>query len=487
MLKPTLSAVALASLLAACGTLPTPSTPVPELPAAFTQARGLDTAPAGHAADGWAAFDDPVLDALLRRGLTANLDLQQAAERVQRSRALAAAARAELAPGGGIGVGATARQLAETEAPGLIRDQRRSDQVSAFASLSWEVDLFGRLRQAAAAVGARADAVQADADAMRLAVGAEIAHAWFTLTGTREQLVLARQVVENRRATVELVQRRVGAGYTAPLDDARARGDLAAAEAALPALQASVTVAGHRLAVLLGESPSTFEPPLPVQAAAARMLPASNRSTLPPATAPRALALRVPAPSAWADARPDLRAAEARLRAQALDVESIRAEFLPRLTIAGALGVVAGSLTGLGAAGSASWFIAPIVSAPVFDYGRIEARLQAAQAGQREALLHYRQRVLLATEEVESALVEVRQGQLRLAALQQRASYAVQAEALARKHYEAGGSDLLELLDAQRTSRQAEISLIAGVTTQQQQIVALQRALGAGFEAAERR
>jgi outer membrane protein TolC len=340
-------------------------------------------------------------------------------------------------------------------------------------------------------VDARADVVQADADAMRLAIAAEIAHAWFTLNGTREQVVLAREVVENRRATVELVQRRVGAGYSAPLDDARARGDLAAAEAALPALQAALVVAGNRLAVLLGESPSTFEPPQmegsSAQAAAARMLPASNRSTLPPSTAPRSLALRVPEPSAWADARPDLRAAEARLRAQALDVESIRAEFLPRLTIVGALGVVAGSLTGLGAAGSAAWFIAPVLSAPVFDIARIEARLQAAQAGQREALLAYRQRVLLATEEVESALVEVRQGQLRLAALQQRASYAVQAEALARKRYEAGGSDLLELLDAQRTSRQAEIGLIAAVTTQQQQIVALQRALGTGFEVAERR
>lgn len=487
MFKLSMSALALASLLAACGTLPEPPKPVPELPAAFAQAQGLDSAPAGSAADGWAAFDDPVLDALLRRGLAANLDLQQGAERVQRSRALAAAARADLAPSGGIGLGATARQLAETEAPGLTRDQRRSDQVGALASLSWEVDLFGRLRQAAAAVGARADAVQADADAMRLAVAAEIAHAWFTLSGTREQLTLARQVVDSRRATVELVQRRVGAGYTAPLDDARARGDLAAAEAALPALQAALTVAGHRLAVLLGESPSTFAPPLPAQPPAARMMPASERSTLPPSTAPHALSLRVPEPSAWADARPDLRAAEARLRAQALDVESIRAEFLPRLSIVGVLGIVAGSLSGLGAAGSASWFVAPVLSAPVFDIARIEARLQAAQAGQREALLAYRQRVLLATEEVESALAEVRQGQLRLAALQQRAQYAVQAEGLARKRFEAGGSDLLELLDAQRTSRQAEIGLIAGVTAQQQQIVALQRALGAGFERVERR
>jgi outer membrane protein TolC len=179
--------------------------------------------------------------------------------------------------------------------------------------------------------------------------------------------------------------------------------------------------------------------------------------------------------------RPDLKSAEAQLRAQALDVAAIRAEFMPRLSVSGLLGFVAGSLSGLGAAGSASWFLAPSLSIPVFDLGRIDARLQAAQAGQREALLHYRQRVLLATEEVESALVQVRQGQVRLAALQDRARHAVTAEGLARKRFEAGGADLLELLDAQRGAQQAELGLSAALTAQRQQVVALQRALGARF------
>jgi NodT family efflux transporter outer membrane factor (OMF) lipoprotein len=472
MIKTSLTAVALAALLSACGTLPEPVTPAPDLPQRFAQAQareGADVAPAAPDAIGdWAVFADPVLDALVRRAFEANLDLQQAAERVQRSRALAAGARAALAPGGGIGIDARAQQFAETEMRGTSREQRRVDIGGAGASLSWEIDLFGRLRQAAAAAGARADATQADADAMRVAVGAEVAHAWFTLGGLHEQLAVAHQVVQNRRATVDLVLRRVGAGYAAPLDEARARADLAAAEAELPALHAAKAVASHRLAVLLGESPSTFEPP------AATANPAS-------AAPPHALALHVPAPRAWAAARPDLRAAEARLRAQALDVEAIRAEFLPQLSITGALGVIAGSVSGLGAAGALSWFVAPSLSVPVFDTARIDARLQAARAGQREALLIYRQRVLLATEEVESALALVREGQLRLAALQQRARHALEAEGLARKRFEAGGTDLLELLDAQRTSRQADIVLVAAMTGQRQQIVALQRALGARF------
>jgi NodT family efflux transporter outer membrane factor (OMF) lipoprotein len=451
MMKTSLTAVALAALLAACGTTPTVTAPMADLPPAFAQGQGIEAGRVAQA-DWWTVFADPALDALIARGLEANLDLRQAAERVQRSRALAAGARAERMPSGGVGLGARAQQLSRFEAPGVTGEQRRSESASATASLSWEIDLFGRLRHAAQAADARARAVEADAAAMRLAIAAEIAQAWFSLNGTRAQMQLARRVVDNRRTTLALVLRRVAAGYASPLDEARARAELAAAEADLPALDAALAVSTHRLAV-------ADQSPMPV-------------------------ALRLPDPAQWAAQRPDLQAAEARLRALALDVEAVRAEFLPRLSVAGALGLVAGSVSGLGAAGAASWFVAPSVSVPVFDHARIDARLQAARAGEREALLAYRQRVLLATEEVESALAQVRQGQLRLSSLQEQARQAVVAEQLARKRFEAGGTDLLELLDAQRSAQQAEIGLSVALTGQHQQVVTLQRALGARFEPA---
>ncbi|WP_425259785.1 efflux transporter outer membrane subunit [Rubrivivax sp. RP6-9] len=461
-MKTSLTAVALAALLAACGTAPAPAVPAAALPPAFVQGQGIA---AGHAAqpDWWSVLGDPTLDALIRRGLAANLDLQQAAERVQRSRALAAGAHAERGPGGSAGIGARVQQRSRFEAPGVADDGRRSESVSAGASLSWELDLFGRLRHAALASDARAQAVEADAAALRLAVGAEIAQAWFAMDGARTQAQLAHRVVENRRTTLGLVLRRVAAGFSAPLDEARARAELAAAQAEQPALDAAETVARHRLAVLLGASPSGFEAPV-----------ASD-------PAPRPVNLRLPEPAAWAAQRPDLRAAEARLRALALDVEAVRADFLPRLSIAGLLGVVAGSASGLGAAGAASWFVAPSVSLPVFDHARIDARLQAARAGEREALLAYRQRVLLATEEVESALAQVRHGQQRLASLHEQTRQAVAAEDLARKRFSAGGTDLLEMLDAQRSAQRAEIALSTALTGQHQHLVVLQRALGARF------
>ena len=457
-----LGALALAALLAACSSVAeAPVATAPALPARFSQAPTPATP-----VPGWAALGDPDLAAWVQRSLAANLDLQQAAARVQRSRALAAHAGAALGPSGGLALGAHASQASETEAPGLDRDARRRDRVDAMLGFSWEADLFGRLRHGADAASARAGAASADAAALQLALGAEIAHAWFALAGAREQLAITRGVIENRRATLALVQRRAAAGYSAPLDEARARADLAAVEADVPALEAGARVAAHRLAVLAGELPTGFDVP----------------DT--PALDPARVALAVPAPAQWLATRPDLRAAEARLKAQSLDVASVRAEFLPRLSITGALGYVAGSAAALGTAGSAAWFVAPTLSLPLFDRARIEARLATARAGEREALLDYRQRVLVAVEEVENALVQVQQGQRRLAALHERAQQAERAERLARKRHVAGTSDLLELLDAQRVAQQAQLALAAALTAQRQQVVTLLRATAAPAAAA---
>jgi NodT family efflux transporter outer membrane factor (OMF) lipoprotein len=458
-LKPTLIATA-AALLAACSSLPDAKPPAAPLPQAFGQAQGLAQQTAPQPA-WWLALGDPVLSQLIERGLQSNLDLAQASERVQRSRSLAAGARAEFGPSGGLRAQVQKSQASEHEAPGLSSAQRRVDTASVGLDLQWELDLFGRLRAQSAAAGARVQATEAQADGLRLAVSGEIAHAYFALVGAREQLQLGRSIIENRRATVSLVQRRTRAGMVAPIDDARARADLAGAEADVPVHEVAAAVATHRLAVLLGESPSDFELP------AVRGIDPAN------------VTVAVPDPAQWLARRPDIAQAEAQLRAHAFDVATVRAEFMPRLSITGLLAFVAGSVSGIGAAASASWFASPAVSVPVFDHARIEARLAGAKAQQREALAGYRQRVLLAVEEVESALARYRQTQLQLGALHERSRQSATAERLARVRYEAGAADLLELLDAQRMAQQAQAALAQGVSQQRQQLVTVLRSLGA--------
>lgn len=455
-----LTLIAAAAVLTACASLPDDKVPTAPLPQRFSQALGLPEAAAARV-DWWQAIGDPVLSELIDRGLEANLDLAQAAERVQRSRALVSGARSNLGPSGGLRAQVQAAQLSEQEAPGLTGAQRRSEHTSVGLDLQWELDLFGHLRAQSMAAGARLQATEAQADGLRLTVSAEIAHAYFALLGAREQLQLTLSLIENRRATVNLVQRRANAGMVAPIDDLRARADLAGAEADVPAHETAAAVAIHRLAVLLGASPSDF--------------------ALPPVRSvdPAQVGVAIPDPASWLGRRPDIAEAEATLRAQGLDVAAVRAEFMPRVSITGLLRFVAGSASGLGTAASASWFASPALSLPIFDHGRIEARLSAAKAQQREALAAYRQRILLALEDVENSLARYRLGQLQLAALHERSRHSTGAERLARVRYEAGASDLLELLDAQRTAQQSQAALSQGLTQQRQHLVALLRSVGA--------
>lgn len=453
------STLAVAAALAACASAPVAS-PAGAPPAVrFAQAADWPAQAVGASHD-WTALRDPALVALIERGLRANLDLQQAAERIQRARAIAREQDSHRGPAGGLRAHADIRQASATESTGATREARRTERIGLGLDLSWELDLFGRLREQSQAADARVRVSAAEVDALRLSVAAEIARAWYALGGAREQLQITQAVIDNRRRMLELVERRVDAGAAAPLDAARTRSELAAAAADAPTHEGAVAIATHRLAVLLGDQPAD--------------------ATLPvPATVdPMAIRLAVPQPDRWLSARPDVRAAEAALQAQSLDVRAVRAEFMPRVSIGGFLGFVAGSVSGLGAAASASWFAAPAVSLPIFDLPRIEARLAAAEAGQRGALLAYRQRILLAVEEVENALVLVQQGQARLGELQMRAQHAVVAQDLARRRFEAGASDLLEWLDAQRSASQAELGLSAALTQQRQQIVGLLRAFG---------
>ncbi len=458
---PRLTALAAAALLAACGTV-APSDPAPStrLPASFKHAQPWPAALPGEV-DWWHRLGDPALAELVQRGLSANLDVQQAAERVQRSRALARADHAALGTRGGLLGGAVASQASAAEALGLKRGERRSNRVSAGLDLSWEIDLFGRLQQQSLGADARVRVSEAEVAALRLAVAAEIAGAWFALAGAREQSQVTLAVIDARRQMLRIVEARYAAGAGSPFDVTRARAELDVAEAEVPVFRVAADVAMHRIAVLVGEVPSEFEvpPQAPID--------------------PEQIRLALPAPADWLQARPDVRAAEATLQAHAFDVAAVRAEFMPRVSITGFVGLVAGSVVGVSMAADSSWFAAPLVSLPLFDRPRIKARLEGAQAQQREALLAYRQRVLMAVEEVENRLAQVQQGQLQLRSLHQRLRQASAAQEIAQQRFRAGASDLLEWLDAQRSAAQAELQLSTALTQQRQQIVGLLHAIGA--------
>jgi NodT family efflux transporter outer membrane factor (OMF) lipoprotein len=447
--------------LAACASIApqTARDAAPELPARFAQAAALPAEEAQSPA-WWERLGDPTLARLIDEGLRANLDIAMALERVQQVRAFAEQQRLQRFPSGQLQLGATRQQASEAEAPCLDAAARRSTQVNVGLAASWEIDLFGRLGARAEATTERVKVSEAQAQAIRIAVAGEVGNAYFDLLGAREQLQLARAMAENQRQSLRIIAARAREGQAAPLDEARWRSELAAIESQVPTYEAATLAATHRIAVLLGQTPAKYE--------VEQSKPVD----------PTLVKVAVVEPTQLLTRRPDLLEAEAAVRAAGLDVQAVRAEFLPRLNVFGLLGFVAGSVSGIGAAGSASWLLSPTLSLPILDTARIQARLDGTRAQQREALLAYRQAVLRALEDVETSLARYRLGQARLDSLRERALHAASAERLARLRYEAGAADLLEWLDSQRTANLAQTELSIGLTTQRQQIVAVMKSMG---------
>lgn len=456
--------LALATTLGACATSPVPesnlsySSPVPNHFAESVE-QGQDSVA------GWKSIGDPVLDGLIQQGLQSNLALAQAVERIEQARALVRGAAGQHWPSTNMTMAIPSQQLARVDAPVLSDAERRVDRALLQASVSWEVDLAGRLRHRLTAQQLRLDARHADAAAVRLRVTAEIADAWYTLEGIRARIAINQAVLDNRESAVRLVRASVSSGAAPSIDEARAKAELAQVRSELPYWQAAQRVQANRLAVLLGELPSGYEPP------------ASQQAPI------RIMPLRLPTVVEWIRQRPDLQAARHEWAAFHSDIQALEAELMPRIEITGVLGFVAGSLGGLGSGGSLAWALAPSISLPLFNRERLLADADASRSRGREAALFYQERLLTGLAEVESAMAAYRLGQQTLMELEERLTHAERANKLAERRWRSGAAEMLEWLDAQRQAYQASLAAADAVTLQRHRAVQLLKALGQQPEA----
>ena len=398
-----------------------------------------DLPPSGIDRDWWLGYDDPVLDALVRRGLEANLDIDAAADRLASAAALLRAERADRLPS----VDGTAQA-----GVALSNDE----QVTATAGLFglFDPDISGRLAaeiRAAAADYAEREFLLAD---QRRIVAAAIANQYIEYRRTGAQLELLDESTDLQERTLRIVTLRFEAGLAANLDVRRAAADLAQTRARRGLIAISRAEAQNALAVLLAEPPGLFE----IAALGASEIP--DYGLGPPAGVPADLLRR----------RTDILAAEARLARAAADVGIEQADLRPSLTIPGTLGLGDGSLGGL-----FSDFLVSIGAAldlPIFDGGRRRAEVDAAQADARARLAEYRAIFLQSLGEVENALVAIdayRERNTELAeAIEQSETALSQSNAL----YREGLTSLFDVLDAQRqliASRQALIDSEAALAS----------------------
>ncbi len=331
---------------------------------------------------------------------------------------------------------------------------------------SWELDLWGRVRREVESSDA---SLEASGDARRnslLSVLAEVARDYLQLRGVQTQLAIANDNIKIARQSLDLTQARYKGGLTTDLDVANAAAQLATNEADVPQLEQSQDEQINALSFLLGEAP---------QALRAELITPGAVPPVPP---------RVPVglPSELARRRPDIRQAEAQLHAATADIGVAVADFYPKITLDGSIGLQALKAKDLGNWGARQYGLGPTISIPIFEGGKLRATLQLRKVEQQEAALNYQQTVLQAWHDVDNAMTAYAAEQRRRDALANSVAQNQRALDLSRQRYTQGVADFLNVLDAQRTLLQAELQLAESTTTVSQNLVQLYKALGGGWE-----
>ncbi|AXJ95621.1 RND transporter [Sphingomonas sp. FARSPH] len=453
----TLLTVAATATLAACigprSAPPAASAVVP--PPAWRTALGPG---APIRADWWNAFGDPVLTDLVARALANNVDLATAAARVEEARAALRLARAQQTPqiGG---------QAPSTGGQTVSPFGTPSDAIGAAPAVtaSYDLDMFGRLRQASRAARAQALASEGARDTVRLAIASGVANGYISLRGLDQRLAVARQTLAARAEGLRIARRRAETGYTSNLELHQAESEYQATLQLVPAAELAVSRQENALSLLLGEAPRAIPRGLPL-----------DRLTTP--------AIPDGLPADLLRRRPDLFQAEQSLVAADRTLDSARAAMLPNVALTGSAGV---TLSTVLANPIGVFTLGANILSPIFDGGRLRAQTDVAAARRDQAAFAYRRAALTAFREVDDALAGVRRSGEQAQALGGQVDALAAALRNASNRYRAGYSAYIDQLDAQRGLLAAELALVQARADRLNAYVALYQAMGGGWSVAD--
>jgi len=453
-----------ASMLSACTVGPNYKRPEVGAPATWR----ITDETSGSLADlgWWQLFHDPALQNLIRAALKNNNDLLLAAARVSEARALVGVARSAQLPQLDGGAQYKNQRFSEASFPPIDKlgvnpdmDFYRTD-----LDLSFELDLWGRLRRATEAARAELLTSEENQRTVMIALVSDVAQAYFQLLELDREAAIDRRTLESRRDSLNLVRRRYDDGLASNLDVKRSEEELAFAAATVPDVERRIMQAENRVSILLGQNPG------PIARGAAL-----ENQQMPP---------DVPAglPSALLERRPDILAAEQHLVAANARIGAAKAEFFPQISLTGAFGTESVSLSDFFSGPSRLWQVGPTVTLPIFHGGRLRANLQASEAKEQQALVQYRKSIQQAFREVDDALIfHGKAREIRLER-ERRVQAARQALTLANLRYANGVSSYLDVLDTQRQLFSAETDLALITRDQLVAVVQLYKALGGGWE-----
>jgi multidrug efflux system outer membrane protein len=450
------------SLLAfsACAVGPKYQRPETDVPAAFRYTLGADEA--GSIADlgWWDMYRDPILQGLIEEALRNNQDLRYAAARVTEARALVGVSAADFYPQIGLaGSGSYGQQSAKNYVPG----QGPSGAFALNVGMSWELDIWGRVRNATDAARAELMGTEEFRRGTVLTLVADVAQAYAELMELDVELEVAKRNTATRQGTLDLFTKRSLGGVGNDLEVNQARADLAVTAAAIPSTERFIALKESQLAVLLGRPPG----PIP-------------RAMAPEQQITPKLPMGVPA--ALLERRPDIRRTEDRVMAATSTVGVAIANRLPKLSLEGVIGLAGPSLATTFNPAGLLWSVGAGLAAPIFEGGRLASQEEASWASLDQAVALYRQQVITAWREVNDAAISVRKlGEVAVQADIQ-VTAAKTAERLARLRYEGGVSSYIDVLDAQRSLFSSELTLAQTNRDQLVALVQLYKALGGGWQ-----
>jgi multidrug efflux system outer membrane protein len=458
-----------AGLLAGCTMGPNYQRPSVQVPATFRAPEPVPGNQPGSLGDlkWWEVFKDEQLQQLVRRALVQNYDLRDAVAHVEAARANLGQVRSNQFPqasaSGGLEFTRLSRDGSLPLPQSFVPSQNRNWGEAGLNLLSFELDLWGRLRRATEAARASLLSAEENREAVIATLVGDVATSYFTLRELDTELDISRRTLDTRRESLSLTQTRQGGGVSNLLDLRQAEQLVDTAAETIPTLQQQIEQTENQISLLLGNNPGGV--------VRGRSL---NDQEMPPEV-PTGL------PSALLERRPDVRAAEQNLIAANAQIGVAKAAYFPQLSLTAFLGGQSTQLSSLFSGPHSAWNFVPQVSQPIFTAGRLKSAVRLTEAQKESALIQYQKTIQTAFTEVSNALIAHQR--VRESRTQQQALVATLEDRtrLAYLRYRGGVDTQLNALDADRDLFQSELTLSQIKLNELVSVVQLYKALGGGW------
>jgi outer membrane protein, multidrug efflux system len=451
-----------------CNVGPNYHTPKVVTPAewAMTLAGGETNYP-GDLAVWWKSFGDSELDSLVATAISSNLTLRVAEARIRQARAERGIIAANEGPSIGTEASYSRNRFGVNGFPPLPPDTPFDFNLySAGFDAAWEVDIFGGTRRAVEAADAQILAAKFGRDDVLRSLLGDVAGNYIQARVFQQRLVITKRNIEAQQRIVDLTRDQLRTGLTTELNLREAEALLTSTEAQVPSLETGFQTATYRLDVLLGRMPGHL---------ASELATASSIPIAPPE-------VPVGLPSDLLLRRPDIRSAERKLAATTARIGEAKADFFPKFSLTGDIGLTSIRASDWWTAGSRFWSAGPTVVWPIFESGRIRSNVHLQTAKEEEAFSQYQQSILVAFEDVSGSLTAYAKEQIRRRSLSQSVEANQKALKLSESLYRRGLSDFLHVLNSERGLYQSQDALVQSDGFVALNLVALYKALGGGWQ-----